>query len=269
MAELAERRAIVTGGAQGIGAAIVRSLHGAGCKVAILDRQASKAEALAAEIGAGAVAIGADITVDEACAAAVASARESLGGLDILVNNAAPGRDRAMLGRIAGADWTAHESIVLRAAAQLVDLALPDLAGSGRGAVVNVSSVVAASVALDQCSWPYHVSKAGLEQLTRWLAARCGPAGVRVNAVAPGLVDRDGGPKLTDNPTNKRIVEAVVPLRRAASSREVAEAVAFLASDAAAYITGQVLTVDGGLGINEVFGASLRALGTTAAASEG
>lgn len=259
MQSLSGRKALVTGGAQGIGAAIVRSLVAAGSRVAIVDRQAEKALALASECGDGVVVVVADLARSGACRDAMASACESLGGLDLLVNNAAPGRDRGMIGRIGDADWEHHESIVLRAAAALVEAALDALAASGHGAVVNVSSILAGSVGLDQSSLPYHVSKAGLDQMTRWLAVRCGARGVRVNAVAPGLVDRDGGPKLTDNPVNRRIVEAVVPLRRAATGREVADAVVFLASDAASYITGQVLTVDGGLGVNEVFGASLRA----------
>ena len=151
-----------------------------------------------------------------------------------------------MLGRLTDADWTEHETIVVQAAVAMVDAALPDLSATGRGAVVNISSVVGGAVALDQCAWPYHVSKAGLDQLTRWLAVRCGGAGVRVNAVAPGLVDRDEGPKLTDNSVNRGIVETVVPLRRAAAFREIADVVVYLASDAASYITGQVLVVDGG-----------------------
>jgi glucose 1-dehydrogenase len=259
MAALAGRRALVTGGAQGIGAAIVRQLVTSGCRVAIVDRQAERARTFAAELGGKAVAVVADLATEADCRNAVAEGREALAGLDILVNNAAPRRDRAMLGRIADADWAVHESTVLQVAANLADAALPDLSASGHGAIVNISSVVAGAVALDQCSWPYHVSKAGLDQFTRWLAVRCGGANVRVNAVAPGLVDRDAGPKLTDNPANRRIVEAVVPLRRAGSARETAEVVVFLASDAASYVTGQVLVVDGGLGLSEVFGASLRA----------
>jgi len=254
------RKAIITGAAQGIGAAIARVFVETGASVAILDRQIERAQSTAAELGSAAIALGVELADATDCARAVAEARNKLGGLDVLVNNAAPGRDRSTIGRIAEADWATHETIVLRAAATMVKAALPDLTASGRGSVINVSSITGSAVALEQCSWPYHVSKAGLDQLTRWLAVRCGSAGVRVNAVAPGLVDRDGGPKLTDNPTNKGIVEAVVPLQRAASAREIGNVVAFLASDLAGYITGQVLVVDGGLGLNEVFGASLRAV---------
>lgn len=257
---LANRRAIVTGGAQGIGAAIVRGLSEAGCRVAIVDRQGDKARDLAIQLGDGVFALTADLAVSADCHAVVALAREAMGGIDILVNNAAPSRDRGMIGRIAEADWDIHQSIVLRAAASMVEAALGELSASRRGAIVNVSSVLASSVGSDQTSVAYHVSKAGLDQLTRWLAVRCGPAGVRVNAVAPGLVDRDVGQKLIDNPVNRRTVEAVVPLGRAGLADEIAKAVIFLASDAASYITGHVLAVDGGLEVNEVFGAGLRAV---------
>lgn len=258
-APLDGRRAIVTGGAQGVGLGIVRRLLDAGSKVAVVDRQAEKLKALGPELGPGLLPIEADLASVQGCREAVRTACAAFGGLDILVNNAAPARDRTMIGRISDADWAAHEKIVLHAAAALVEAALGDLSDSGHGAVVNVSSVLSGAVAVDQGGLPYHVTKAGLDQFTRWLAVRCGPAGVRVNAVAPGLVDRDIGPKLTDNPTHRKVVEAVVPLRRAASAREIADAVVFLASEASSYITGQVLVVDGGLSVNEVFGASLRA----------
>jgi 3-oxoacyl-[acyl-carrier protein] reductase len=257
--QLEDRRAILTGGAQGIGAAIARGLVAAGCRVAILDLQGAKASALVAELGAMARAVEADLSSEETCRQASRTARDWLGGIDIVVNCAAPGRDRSMIGRILGTDWPAHDAVILRAALVIVDTVLPDLAASGHGAVINVSSILGQDVADDQGSLAYHASKAALDQATRWLAVHCGGQGVRVNAVAPGLVDRDEGRKLTDNPAHKRIVEAVVPLKRAARGSDIAQVVVFLASDQSSYMTGQVLVVDGGLTLNEVFGAALRA----------
>ncbi len=263
MSELPQRRvALVTGGAQGIGAGIAAGLLGAGIAVAIVDRQHEKASQVAARLtvennGANAVAICADISSEAGCRDAVAQVISTFGRLDILINNAAPARNRETLGTLSAADWTAHEEIVLQAPVNLTDACVPWL--KGNGVVVNISSVVAASVAIDQCSWSYHVSKAGLNQLTRWLAGRLGEHGIRVNAVAPGLIDRDIGTKLTDNPIHRDIVTNVVPLKRAGVSADVAGAVLFLCSDQASYITGQVLEVDGGLGLLEVFGATLRA----------
>lgn len=256
------RVALVTGGAQGIGAGICEELVSAGAAVAIIDWQLDKASDLAGRLvlaGQRVITIHADITTEEGCRSAVTQTVSALGGLDILINNAAPGRKREMLGQIAGADWAIHEQVVLQAAVHLTDTCLPYLANTGRGAVVNISSAVATSIALDQCSWPYHVSKAGLNHLTRWLATRLGQQGIRVNAVAPGLVNRENGPQLTDNPMHLAVIKNIVPLGRAGQAADVAKAVVFLCSDQSAYMTGQVLVVDGGLGLAEVFGASLRA----------
>lgn len=261
-APLDGRIALVTGGAQGIGAGICEELAGAGATVAIVDRQTDKANQLTerlASAGRRIICICADIATEGGCRAAVAQVVDALGGLDILINNASPGRNREMLGKISGTDWTLHEQVILQAAVHLTDACLPHLANTGRGVVVNISSAVATSIALDQCSWPYHVSKAGLNHLTRWLAARLGQQGIRVNAVAPGLVNRENGPQLTDNPTHLAVIKNIVPLGRAGRAADVAKAVVFLCSDQSAYMTGQVLVVDGGLGLVEVFGASLRA----------
>src|SRR5882672_93817 len=146
MRALEGRKAIVTGGAQGIGEAIVRGLAAAGARVAILDRQVEKARSLADQIGASALAVAVDLTSPESSALAARTVREAFSGLDILVNNAAPARSREVIGRIADADWEMHQSTVLRAAAAMVDATLADLGASGRGAIVNVSSVLGSAV---------------------------------------------------------------------------------------------------------------------------
>lgn len=262
MLPLKGMRALVTGGAQGIGAGICAGLAAAGAAVAVVDRQVGKAQNIATQIvarGGMAIAVSADIISEDGCRRAVNDSVAGLGGLDILVNCAAPGRNRTMLGKLIGADWDIHQEIVLNAAVTLAEAATDHLAASGCGVIVNISSVTSTSVGVDHCSWPYHVSKAGLDQLTRWLAVSLGGRGIRVNAVAPGLVDRDVGPKLTDNSQHRATIEAVVPLGRAGSAHDIAQAVVFLSSDQSAYITGQVLIVDGGLGVGEVFATSLRA----------
>lgn len=260
-APLVGMRAVVTGGAQGIGAAICLGLKLAGANVVVADKQGEKARALANKLCAVdgvSLSVTADISTSEGCKEIITTAVSALGGIDILVNCAAPGRDKALLGKLTPVDWELHQKIVLDAAVQLADFASEHLAASGRGVIVNISSVTASSIAIDQCSWPYHVSKAGLDQLTRWLAVRFGGLGIRVNAVSPGLVDRDIGQKLSDNLAHRAIIEAVVPLKRAGTSEDIAKAVVFLSSLQSSYITGQVLTVDGGLGLNEVFGAALK-----------
>ena len=254
-------RALVTGGAQGIGAGICLGLASAGASVAIVGRQIEKTESVANHIianGGLAFAVSGDIISKDACHQVITDSIKKLGGLDILVNCAAPGRDKAMLGKLTDADWDTHYQVILNAAVTLIDAASEHLALSGHGAIVNISSVTSTAISMDQCSWPYHVSKAGLDHLTRWLAVRLGGLGIRVNAVSPALVDRDLGHKLTDNPEHKAVIKEIVPLGRAGNAQDIAQAVIFLCSKQSSYITGQILAVDGGLGINEIFGTSLR-----------
>ena len=257
-----DKVALVTGGAQGIGAGIVKVLVERGARVAIVDKDAETAAAYAATFSNSdqhVISIQADISTVEGCRSAVNDVITSFGALDMLINNAAPGRNKAQIGRLHGPDWPAHAEVVLQATAWLAEAALPHLRKASMPAIVNISSVTATAVAPEQCSWPYHVSKAGLEQMTRYLACQFGAEGIRVNAVAPGLVDRDGGMKISDNPENRKIIEAIVPLKRAASAAEIGTIVSFLCSEDASYLTGQVLIADGGMGVRENFGASLRA----------
>ena len=254
-------RALVTGGAQGIGESISMGLAASGAQVSVVDLQVGKASGVAdqiAQLGGSAIAFGADISCEEDCRQAVISTVKSFGGLDILVNCAAPSRSKSMIGNLTGVDSDIHQKVMIDAVVTLADAAGAYLEVSGYGAIINISSVTSSLVAIDQCSWPYHVSKAGLDQLTRWLAVSLGPKGIRVNAIAAGLVDRSIGYKLTDNPENQEVIRSVVPLGRAGSGADIAQAVIFLCSKQSSYITGQVLTVDGGMGISEIFGTSLR-----------
>jgi 3-oxoacyl-[acyl-carrier protein] reductase len=111
---------------------------------------------------------------------------------------------------------------------------------------------------MDHCSWAYHVSKSGLEQLTKWLAVKLGSQKIRVNALVPGLIDRDIGVKHSDDLKNRLIISEVIPLGRAGVGLDIANAIIFLCSKQAGYITGQVLAIDGGLGLSEVWSAALR-----------
>ena len=246
-------RAIVTGGAQGIGKGICLELALEGATVVIADLNKDKSEELVkkiAKLGENAIAIQANISSKEGCQKLVNEAIDKLGGLDILVNCASPGRDKSKVRNITDADWDIHQNVVLNATAILSDAASKHLKVSGQGAIVNISSVVAARVGLDT-TWSYQVSKAGLEHLTRWLAVRLGSEGIRVNAVSPGLVDRDEGFKHSDNLELMGLIKEAVPLGRPGRTKEISQAVAFLCSEKSSYITGQVLVVDGGVSVGE------------------
>ncbi|WBU28728.1 SDR family oxidoreductase [Rhodopseudomonas palustris] len=262
------RRAMVTGAAQGIGLAIARTLALHGAQVVLVNLKHESGEAAARAItnaGGDARFIVGDMSDEDAIAATVAASAAAIGGLDILVNNAAPTqRARPPFAEQSAALWDATEAVMLRGYMLTAQAALPHLA-QARGAIVNLSSVLARSVAHETAA--YHVAKAGVEQLTRYLAWHLGRSGVRVNAVAPGVVDRDAGAKLSDDPVNRAVIEAAVPLGRAATGTEIAEVVAFLCSPAAGYITGQTLVIDGGLSLGEPFGVARSTLRAAAGAA--
>lgn len=256
----AKKVAIVTGGAQGIGFGICKKFAAAGMQVALVDVCGEQAEQAAGDLrdaGFACRAFLADLSRGEDVKTVVGEIAAAFGRIDIVVNNAAPGRDRTRTGRLSLEDWRRHDDLVVSGAMRLIKGARPYLAARG-GCVVNVSSVTANAIEPDHCVWAYSVAKAALESMTRYLAVMLGEEGIRVNAVAPGLVDRDTGPKLTDNPDCKAVIEKILPLKRAARACEIADAVLFLTSSSAAYITGQLLTIDGGLTLLEPFGAALR-----------
>lgn len=261
---LCGRTAIVTGCAQGIGAGICRSLIQAGANVLGVDIQEQKLRILKTSTyfsaGDRFVAYNADITIEDSCKKIVEEAFRVFGAIDILINCAAPSRNRDALKSPSLSDWSTHSKLMIEAPVLLAEAARELLSKSEHGAIVNISSVLGYSIAKDQASISYHVAKAGLDQLTKWLAVRFGEYGVRVNAVAPGLVDREGGARLSEHPQFGSLIKNITPLGRVGSYQDIGNAVVFLCSEFASYITGQVLVVDGGLGILEVFGAASKSL---------
>jgi len=238
--------AIVTGGSRGIGRAIVETLAQRGARVIIADRQDELAAATAAEVAA---ATGRDISALHVDVADHASARDlaekalaRLGRLDILVNNAGITRDTLLL-RMDEADWDQVVDINLKGAFNCSKAVLRQMMKQRSGRIVNIASVSGIAGQAGQAN--YSASKAGLIGFTKALAREVGSRGITVNAVAPGFVPT----ALTvDLPAElKEASLKGIPLGRWGTPQEIAYAVAFLASDEAAYITGHVLSVDGGM----------------------
>lgn len=240
MGRFAQQTAIVTGGASGIGAAIARTLADDGCKVAILDVNAEGGGRLAEAISG--VFIHADLSDADAVEPAVRRATAELGGLDILVNNAGV-CPLATIEQTSLPDWRTIMAINLDAVFLTSKAALPFLA-ERHGNIVNVASNAGVLGAFSMAA--YCASKGAVVNLTRAMALDHGPSGIRVNAVAPGLIDTPLTAFLHALPQLGEMVDKANPLRRRGKPQDVAEAVAFLASDAAGFINGHVLVVDGG-----------------------
>ncbi|WP_166902837.1 SDR family NAD(P)-dependent oxidoreductase [Mycobacterium sp. DL440] len=235
--------AVVTGAGKGIGRAISERLAADGMDVVVVDIDQAAAEKVAAAVGGRAVAC--DVT-DERSVSALADAVGQIGDIDVLVNNAGIWRSRTL------AESTVDEvDAVLRVnvlGSWLVTRALLDTFGPGGGAIVNLTSVLAELGGAGRGIYP--ASKAALVALTKQMATEYAPQGIRVNAVGPGLVLTDGTAReFADSGLRSAIGESM-PLGRLGEPADIAAAVAFLASAQAGYITGQVLYVDGGWGIN-------------------
>jgi 3-oxoacyl-[acyl-carrier protein] reductase len=242
------KTAVVTGASRGIGAAIARTLANDGARVALIARSADKLRMLAESLPNAAVSIEADLAAADGWKAAAEAALNALGEVDILVNNAgmiAPGAMGEMTAE--GIDQTL--SVNVRNLILLTDALSASLIRR-RGCVVNISSVSAFSGAVGQIS--YSASKGAVNAFTRNASIDLGRSGVRVNAVAPGLID-DGMWKTAfsrglDREKTFERMRRLLPLEeRWGTAQNVADCVAWLASDKAAYVTGQVIRVDGGI----------------------
>jgi len=244
-AGLEGRRALVTGGASGIGAAATSALRRAGARVVALDRSFGAPGGPPA--GPGQV----PCAVEDAAAVAraVAAAAAELGGPPDRLVNAAGIYRVGPLDVTSAAAWDEVLAVNLRGTFLVSQAVARGLDGSGGGSIVCLASVAAERADRREPSAAYAASKAGVAALTRQMAVEWAPAGIRVNAVAPGVIDTPMLRLMDDAAAGAAYVETAVPLGRLGRADEVAAVIVFLLSDAAAYVTGTVVTVDGGLSI--------------------
>lgn len=248
---MSDKVAIVTGGGGGIGAATARRLAEQGALVAVVDRDEAKAVRTAAELtddGHTAIAVVADVTDTAAVRAAVDSVHTTLGPPSILVNNAGLARD-VPFEDMTVQDWDVVLDTNLRGAFVCCRAVAPLLVEQSWGRIVNLSSMAAHGT---RSQAAYSAAKSAVQGLTRSLAIELGPHSITVNAVAPGYIrtDMTAGSAASigmDFTRLQRVVAAQTPLRRIGEPDDIAGVIAFLAGDAGGFITGQVITVSGGL----------------------
>ena len=241
------KTAIVTGGTRGIGRAIVLELANRGSNVAFnYSKSGDEAEKLKAEIealGGKAIAAQCDVSKTEAAADFVSQVKDAFGTVDYLVNNAGITRDQLVL-RMKEEDWDSVIDTNLKGAWNFSKAVLrPMMRNENGGSILNISSISGVVGMLGQSN--YSASKAGMIGLTKALAKEVASRKISVNALAPGMVDTDIVTKM--NPEYREKILAQIPLGRFATVDEIAQIACFLLSDAARYITGQVIQADGGL----------------------
>mgnify|MGYP001466742330 len=239
---LRDRVVIVTGGAQGIGEACARRFAREGARVVVADVQDARGQALAAELGASYLHcdVGDKAQVD----ALVAQVMRAHGRIDVLVNNAGIFKAADFLD-VTEADFDAVLRVNLKGAFLVGQAVAREMARAGRGSIVNMSSVNSVLAIPDIAS--YNVSKGGINQLTRAMALALADKGVRVNAVGPGTIATELAAQavLTSEDARNKIMMRT-PMKRLGEPGEIADVVAYLASDAASYVTGEIVMADGG-----------------------
>jgi NAD(P)-dependent dehydrogenase (short-subunit alcohol dehydrogenase family) len=247
--------AFITGAAQGIGYAMAEELSRKGCVVVIADIQEEKGESAAAALRAKGVDsryAKVDLRSAKEIQGAIEKTGSEFGRLDILINNARP---RLRTGSLAETidQWDLAMDVILKAPAVAAKCAFPMLKTT-RGRIINILSTNAFFISHQPAA--YHVAKAGLAHLTKYLACEYGPHGVTVNAICPALVTSPDRPALTTDQLNREAMETAVPLRRAATAADIANALVFLCGVESSYMNGHVLTIDGGLSLVEQFHAA-------------
>ncbi len=244
--DLADKVAIVTGGSRGIGRAIALELAASGASVVVNYRTgATEADAVVAQIteaGGKAVAFQADVSDSTTIEPLIKAATDTFGGLHILVNNAGIARDNLLM-RMKDDEWDAVIDTNLRGAFLLTRAAMRPMMRARWGRVITITSVIGLIGNAGQSN--YAAAKAGLIGFTKSVAREMASRGITANAIAPGFVDT--AITATLNETQREAIMASIPLGRWGQTEDIARTVTFLASDAAGYITGQTLAVDGGM----------------------
>ena len=243
--ELSGRVALVTGGGSGIGAAICRRLDAMGASVAICDRDRDAAERLCRDLvarGGTAIAAAVDVTDAAAVAAAVREIEERLGRLTLCANNAGIVTARIPLADIPAIDWARQLAVNLGGIFNCLQAEIPVLLKNGGGAIVNMASL--SGLVAVPGTGAYTAAKHGVIGLTKVAAVDYATGGIRVNAVAPGYVDT---PLLAERgEAERKAIAERHPMNRMAGADEIADAVCYLLSDRSSFVTGTVLSVDGG-----------------------
>lgn len=240
--DLTGKNALVTGSTRGIGRAIADALSESGARIAVVGRDLARAEEAASAIGNDAKGFAADVGDTAAVTRLVADVEKAFGSIDILVNNAGITRDNLVM-RLKDDDWDAVQNANLRGAFAAIRAASRGMMKKRAGRIINIASIVGLIGNKGQAN--YAASKAGLIALTKSVAKELGSRNILVNAVAPGFIETEMTAAMT--PEARAALGQQIALERLGSVQDVAAMVAFLASDLASYITGQVFVVDGGM----------------------
>jgi 3-oxoacyl-[acyl-carrier protein] reductase len=240
--DLSGRTALVTGSTRGIGLAIAQTLSEAGARVAVVGRDRARAEAVAGSLAGDARGFACDVSDSASVTALVEEVEKTFGSLDILVNNAGLTRDNLLM-RIKDDDWDAVLDANLRGAFVAIRAASRGMMKRRWGRIINMASVVGLIGNKGQAN--YAASKAGLIGLTKSVAKEYASRNILANAIAPGFIETDMTAAMT--PEARATLSQQIPLERLGTPGDIAGVVAFLASEHASYITGQVFVVDGGM----------------------
>ena len=255
MAELDGKVALITGGSKGIGRAIALSFADSGADLSLASRGTEALEKTAREIeerGRRALAVPTDATDPEQVQSLIDRTLQELGGIDILVNNAGAAPFLSTFDQVRLSGFEKYFGITFTSSVLVTHAAAPTLLEKGTGSVINVASV-AAYIASPGLTY-YAAAKAAMVNFTKTLAREWAPHGVRVNAIAPGFVETDMNVVAREDPTYEETIRSMIPLGRWGTPEDVAGVARFLASDAASFMTGSVVVVDGGQTLSVLMG---------------